>query len=1164
MHQVAPNAARRPMRRNLTLTASVIALTLAAQPGWAQVAPGAADPQSTGAGTAKPPVSGTTDIQAQTQTDQSKVSASDIETPAADKGEDIVITGIRQSLANAQSIKRNADTVVDAISAEDIGALPDRSINEALQRVPGVAITRFASASDAQHFSVEGSSVQIRGLTYSRGEFNGRDAFAVSAGREIGYNDVPAELAGSVEVFKNLTADMIEGGISGTVSINTRKPFDSKKTIFYLSGGTSYGDLARQSAPQVAGLFSKQWETGGGSRFGFLAGGSYFQQYSRADSIFASGFLPRFNAPDDGVDGYAVNGDYQGSQYDGVTCDGNNPNEGRLINVGQPYQLRVCDSFPTPNGFNTVYTPSGAGVRQQFFDTKRSSITASAQFESSDQRLLVTAQYLRAQSETAWTDRSLETSVYYNDIGNTFPAGFINQAGYPYDPNANYTFDKNGVFTSGTIIRRNNRQAHNVPASQACVIPNNGFPYTSTYCDYPQYVNPGGLNTVLTNRYNDGKTTTQDFALNLKFAPTENLHLNFDGQYVKSSSRSIDDIVDTNTFSDVSLDLSGDTPKIAFQTPGFDPQTYFGQSNNVFYNDSYNNRAINDGDEYAFRGDVQYDFADDSFLRSVRAGGRWAKRSQTVRTNDYNNWGSLSATWTDEGPSFVGATPGAAQPYNFGDFFRGAASPPTGLYLTDAVLTDHDALAALVRSVRDRSNGFNYTPIEDRGGAIVDGQTTRNPDLIDGYFFANEIYKNSEETLAGYARADFGHEFGNGMNLVGNIGIRYIRTRDISTGATNFPQSTQVLPSGFANFAAYCAKQTAPNADGTVPTGSQIPALCRPGVTAAQQASALAFANGGSVPDDAANEFGNWLPSFNVRLNLTPRLLMRFAASKAITRPNFGDLRNFVSLGFNGANGVFEARATNPYLRPIKADQLDATAEWYFAKVGQLTGTLFYKHLTDVIVDNSGFVRDFVNNGSSYALALTGPANASGSTNVKGAELSYQQTYEFLPGPLAGLGMQATYTFIDAGKVRATPPAFRASTDPTPNEGDGNQPPIDITGLYDNLPLAQLSKHNFNVSAFYDKYGIYARIAYSWRSKYLLNNRDAIFPFLPIYSDPTGQTDASLFYTVNQNFKIGIQANNLLDTTTKTRFLLNSDGLTAPRTYFKSDRQFQMSVRLTY
>ncbi|WP_449263686.1 hypothetical protein, partial [Escherichia coli] len=82
------------------------------------------------------------------------------------------------------------------------------------------------------------------------------------------------------------------------------------------------------------------------------------------------------------------------------------------------------------------------------------------------------------------------------------------------------------------------------------------------------------------------------------------------------------------------------------------------------------------------------------------------------------------------------------------------------------------------------------------------------------------------------------------------------------------------------------------------------PALCRPGATDAQRAAALAFANGASVPQSAINEFDNWLPSLNLRLDITPKLLARFAASKAITRPNFGDLRNFVSLNFNGANGV--------------------------------------------------------------------------------------------------------------------------------------------------------------------------------------------------------------------------------------------------------------------
>jgi hypothetical protein len=65
---------------------------------------------------------------------------------------DIVVTGIRASLANAQTIKRNSDTVVDAITAQDIGALPDRSVTEALQRVPGVAMNRFAGSNDPDHF----------------------------------------------------------------------------------------------------------------------------------------------------------------------------------------------------------------------------------------------------------------------------------------------------------------------------------------------------------------------------------------------------------------------------------------------------------------------------------------------------------------------------------------------------------------------------------------------------------------------------------------------------------------------------------------------------------------------------------------------------------------------------------------------------------------------------------------------------------------------------------------------------------------------------------------------------------------------------------------------------------------------------------------------------
>lgn len=86
----------------------------------------------------------------------------------ADQEDEIIVTGFRQSLESAQNIKRAADTFVDVITAEDIGALADRSVAEALQRVPGINISRFEQRNDPDRFSVEGSGVIIRGLTYVR------------------------------------------------------------------------------------------------------------------------------------------------------------------------------------------------------------------------------------------------------------------------------------------------------------------------------------------------------------------------------------------------------------------------------------------------------------------------------------------------------------------------------------------------------------------------------------------------------------------------------------------------------------------------------------------------------------------------------------------------------------------------------------------------------------------------------------------------------------------------------------------------------------------------------------------------------------------------------------------------------------------------------------
>ncbi len=116
--------------------------------------------------------------------------------------EEVLVSGTRQNLQNAQEVKRNAATFVDAISAEDIGSLPDRSVLEAMQRVPGVSIERFAAANDPDHFGVEGSGAVIRGMSATRSEFNGRDSFTANSGRGLSFQDVPPELMGGFRYLK--------------------------------------------------------------------------------------------------------------------------------------------------------------------------------------------------------------------------------------------------------------------------------------------------------------------------------------------------------------------------------------------------------------------------------------------------------------------------------------------------------------------------------------------------------------------------------------------------------------------------------------------------------------------------------------------------------------------------------------------------------------------------------------------------------------------------------------------------------------------------------------------------------------------------------------------------------------------------------------------------
>lgn len=191
--------------------------------------------------------------------------------------EEVVVSGIRQSLQKAQDIKMNSDGMVDAIIAEDIGKLPDSTAAESIARIPGVQVTRFND---------EANSVLIRGLPDVTTTYNGREFFTAEL-RRSQLQDFPAQALAAIEVYKSGTADQIEPGLAGLVNVRTRRPFDFDGQK--IAGGIHYGynDQSEKSAPSGNILYSNRWETGLGE-VGFLGNITY------AESEYYNG--ARYNA----------------------------------------------------------------------------------------------------------------------------------------------------------------------------------------------------------------------------------------------------------------------------------------------------------------------------------------------------------------------------------------------------------------------------------------------------------------------------------------------------------------------------------------------------------------------------------------------------------------------------------------------------------------------------------------------------------------------------------------------------------------------------------------------------------------------------------------------------------------------------------------------------
>lgn len=286
----------------------------------------------------------------------------------------------------------------------------------------------------------------------------------------------------------------------------------------------------------------------------------------------------------------------------------------------------------------------------------------------------------------------------------------------------------------------------------------------------------------------------------------------------------------------------------------------------------------------------------------------------------------------------------------------------------------------------------------------------------------------------------------------------------------------------------------------------------------------------------------DFLPSATLKFRAAEDLVLRLVAGESITAPEFAQLNPATNINRLGATGnsstVGAGSGGNPDLRSIKTKNLDATVEWYFSRTGSLSLSAFYRKLDGYIQTYSE--TELFPTGAGGALEdyqVSRPRNTEDGS-LKGVEIAYQQFFDFLPGALSGFGAQANFTYAD-GEVEAPPVA--------------GQPTV-------MQRITPISKYSYNLVAMYEKYGLSARLAYNWRSKYVDSYAGNI-PGGLIEVAPVAFLDFSASYDITPEITLSVDATNLLNETYQDSF----GGYAAtPRDTRQYDRTFGAGVRFRF
>lgn len=882
--------------------------------------------------------------------------------PDATTLDNVTVTGYRYAIEKSLQQKRDANAVVEVITAEDVGKFPDKNVADALQRVPGVVITRDGG---------EGKNVSVRGLdsdltlTQLNGNYIASSETNNEASRSFNYTLLPSNMLSSAELFKTPEARIDEGGIGGTVILHTRRPLDMEANSGFVTLEGTSSDTSSGVDPQMSAMYS--WHSKD-ERFGLLVGATKQKRNNRSMEVTTEDwqwYSDRVDANGNIINDYVWN--VPGRTRNPATDVHGNP----LPDVSNFWgRSGIYDQ----NGghYSGFFMPTSVNFAVRDEKRERTGGQVTFQFKPID-NLTLTGNYFRFELEGDYVQNMLKIPEWnlarVAGDGNWTGGRLLN--GFGFDPSGTIVTGAEYEMLAGKAYYCNEDEA------AAAGLPPGGWGPDDCTIPTPQ----------LTGNYSREKALSQtaDLAVDWDISPL--WKASFKGGRTWSEGgpsmnfrmsakprRQVNGVWQPgNTYS--AWDLSG-TPTATF-SPNLQEQLMAGiaEIDTGSTDSSWMETSI---EQNHFQADFSRLF-DAGWLDSIQFGAKYSDGK--VHRNTGNTY------WVCQG----------ADPSDYSKRYQAGCDTTAGIAQPGFFLS---------RPLGDISGGFNANVfpginypayiqhLNQRYGAM---QNRREPDFV---------YNVNEKVYAGYFQANFRTE-----RVRGNIGVRVARTKQYADSSDSVERFNDYFADNAGGSPMAC---TDPAADPLL--NSNTGYSCESGFV--RLPDALARSKNYEL-SSLEKTYTDVLPSFNIAWDITENLVLRGAASKVIARPSYtriaypGGLSYYADEYSNdrrvagGApNPGWYGSGSNKDLEPFEANQYDLGLEWYF-QPGAVAGVaLFRKDVKNFTVE---VVRDQqIVVGGQAVTVQNYSTDANGRDGVsQGAELYGQYTFDF------GLGFQANYTYND-------------------------------------------------------------------------------------------------------------------------------------------------------